>query len=220
MRIVQAIRDIYGWLRRLQPIAGEGVNIERTVNGFVITCTAPSPQPVLRSGNAAAGGMFAILSEANPEGVTHVYVEDTSAVAEKDADGFPIYAGIPHVNGVAFPQVKAYDGIPLEPVLYYIYLHFAPSNIKEQEEAEAGTADAQPAQPATPACEIITSQKIMKTTLEHVYYLIGRVRCARQSDRIVVSGISQDHAPGPIYLTWYGPDIGVAEDHPLEETAQ
>ncbi len=218
MKIVQAIRDIYKWLRCLQPIAGEGINIERTVNGSVITCTSA---PVLRGGNAAVG-MFTIVAETDTEGVAHVYVEDTSPAADKDADGFPIHAGIPHVNGVAFPQVKAYDGIPDAPVLYYIYLRFTPSRIKDQEEAAAGTVPDQPAQPDQPAppdqppCEIITSRIIMKTDLENVYHLIGRVRCARQSNRIVVSGISQDHQPAPIYITWYGPDIGVGEDTPLE----
>jgi len=215
MKIIQTIQNILKNLRSLTPIAGEGVNIERTPNGTVFTCTA---QPV--GGNAASKtGMFDIVDASDSNG-PRIRVIDTSPAAELDSDGIPLHAGIPHVNGVAFPIMDRFTQRLTEPRAYYIYLHFDTSRIVPQEEDAAGTADpeSEVPEPDPPAFEIVCETIQRRSSFSNLYYLLGRARCEKASGKLTLAGITLDREPGPAFLTWYGPDIGVAEDNPLEET--
>lgn len=212
MKILQAIQNIYKTLRTLAPIAGEGVNIERTPNGFIVSCVA-KPSAVQRE-----TGMFTIVDRTDGT-AAKISIEDTSPAAEKDSNGVPVHAGIPHVNGVTFPSLVRFDFSPPSPNTYNIYIHFDATRIKPQEESAAGTADGTaPAVAADPpACEILAVPLQRRSTFTDLYYLIGRVRVEAIDGKPVIAAISQDHRPAPAYLTWYGPDIGVGEDTPLED---
>ena len=236
MRIVQAIRALQRRVRSIAPVKGRGVVVERTVTGTVISLEEP-PSRSRGEDEENPKGMFDIRRHEDEDGNEFIIVGDTSDVAEqeeKDKDGnviasYPKYAGIPHVNGVAFPQLEAkyaFSGDDTQG-LYYIYIHFDASRFLAQEEEKAGTADqddggddgGSDGEDDGQPCEIVICEEQRVSDFENLYYLIGRVRFGKEDGgkksgkpRYTVEAVTLDHAPGPAYLIWYGPDIGVAEE--------
>lgn len=230
MKIVRAIKWLYKSLRAAWPIAGEGINIEHTSTGSIISL---EPQAETMDSETTAPiwhGMFTIVKRGydmdSPEwGNDYIRIEDTTDAAEKEdpsAPDLPRYAGIPHVNGIAFDQLPAAVFTPDESLrgLHYIYLHFNAGSVVDDVSEDAGIGhEGETGKP--PAFELICVKEAKVSSFTDLYYLIGRVVFGKEEASLdngekktyyTVESISQDHFPGPAYLIWYGPDIGIAQE--------
>lgn len=229
MKIVKAIKELYRLVKAVTPVEGEGVNIEHTAGGSVISlepqaADAETTVPVWQ-------GMFTIVKRSfdmddTEWGSDYIRIEDTTDAAEKtapdDTDSLPRYAGIPHVNGIAFDQLSAAVFTPGETLqgLHYIYLHFNAGSVVADVSEDAGIGhEGETGIP--PAFELLCVKEAKTSTFTDIYYLIGRVVFGKDEAELdngvkktyyTVESISQDHFPGPAYLTWYGPDIGIAQE--------
>ena len=228
MNIIRSIQELFRLVREARPVAGSGVVVEHTSTGSIISARVPRPAPARKW-----SGMFSIVEASDDDGNGFVRVCDTTPAAEveklgdgDDGEEVPVYAGVPHVNGVAFSQLKRAEKRPEEEdALLYVYLHFDASSVIAEEEAKAGVADdggeGDGEEEEDNPCEILFEKEQKKSDFENLYYLIGRVRFGKRTEdgktRRTVEAISQDHYPGPAYLTWYGPDIGVAEEDDEDE---
>ena len=232
MKIIKAIRWLYQNLHVAWPVAGEGINIEHTKTGSIISLEPQANiSDAASQGGQAWPGMFTIVKREfdmdDPEwGSDYIRIEDTTDAAEKtdpnDSDSLPRYAGIPHVNGIAFDQLPSAVFTPGATLQghHYIYLHFNAGSVVDDVSEDAGIGhEGETGTP--PAFELLCVKEAKTSTFTDLYYLIGRVVFGKEEVELdngvkktyyTVESISQDHFPGPVYLTWYGPDIGIAQE--------
>ena len=196
MRIITTIRQMLKRLDGQSVMAGTGIFVEHTPVG-----TRVSAKP---ADTDSERGMFAIVIPPPEDGeeppVMRIAVEDTSFAKHKDHP-----AGIAHVNNQPFAveRFEMPDGERLPVGMTYVYLEYL---------TPVEQTDTEEAMPAS--CAIRLFQEMQESTPSKAYHLIGRVeRIAGEHGADDRLEIHQDHRPGNLYMTWWGPCLHLLSDY-------
>ena len=222
MKIVKAIKDLYARLKALSPVPGDGIDIQRTATGTIISLEPRHIPAGEKNQSPSVKGMFHIerVDEKNGKG-QYVVVHDTSTAAERqdgeDENSPPKYAGEVYVNNRLRGNALAFSHHPNAAGLYYIYVHFNAAAGEDGGGNGQGGDNGGEEEPAAQELELVCTAAQLASDDMNVYSLIGRVRFSSQGKEIdgetttvfTVADITQDHTPlGPVYLAWETSDGG------------
>lgn len=139
-------------------------------------------------------GMFQLLRLATATGDTpRIRVTDGAMPASETA-------GIATINHQAYSCPSAEFNLTEEP--QYFFLKFTPPRIDSE------------ATPEEHACTLVafTDAEAVVSTESVLYHLIGHAWYERLEDGTPITRIAQDHPPGNLELTWFGPCLGLLEN--------
>lgn len=202
MNIVQTVRAIMAKLPSLAVIAGNGICVQHTSRGAVISLERESSEPAVTV--PAWRGMFQLFQEYDDG-------EDSPRIAIRDAN-YPDggHAGIAHLNGQPV-LVDAYkDATPPTQTIYY-YLEFT-----LPKESPVIDVDDTPL-----TARIVSSTTPLENDLDHVMHLVGRLiietetstdpETGEQTTTVTRRTTAQDHLPGNLYASWNCPAKHILE---------
>lgn len=144
--------------------------------------------------NDSPKGMFQLLRlSAEPESPPRVRITDGAMPASETA-------GVATINHQAYSCPSAEFALTEAP--QYFFLKFAPPRIDSE------------ANPEIPACSLVafTDAEAVVSTESVLYHLIGHAWYELLADGSPVIRIAQDHPPGNLELTWFGPCLGLLEN--------
>lgn len=213
--ILARVRWLEEQLRRITPIAGEGIILSRTLRGTVINS----------DGGANASGMFDCRllppDDEHPDWRVECY---DSALPDYEK------AGVATVNGQQFDVERKI--FSLDSRVHRVELKFT---APKQGIGEEGDENYVP--PEDAKCEVVLltdkeedeeddpydeeGNRFVESTPDEMYYLIALIVRDEEEDdenedegeeKEVSYSMDQAHTPGPIFMTWYGTCIDLLQE--------